>query len=51
MYWAILMLLILLWKLFYIHYIESSQQFSNVEIIIPDLQMKKADAYKGFTGA
>lgn len=45
------MLLILLYKLFYIHYVKSSQQFSNVEIIIPDLQMKKADAHKGLTGA
>ena len=45
------MLLILLSKLFYIHYVKSSQQFYNVEIIIPDLQMRKTEAYKGLTGA
>lgn len=45
------MLLILLCKLFYIQYVKSSQQFYNVEIIIPDLQMRKTEAYKGLTGA
>ena len=46
MYWAILMLLILLCKLFYIHDVKSSQQFYNVEIIIPDLQIRKTEAYE-----